>query len=162
MRLADFVGRLAHRPHRPQESSPGLPSRVPLGLRRGDGAPTAPTGHGLIAGSRVEGTPVFSDEGARWGEIHDLSIDKHTGRIMYALVAVTGARELGERFYPVPWSLLRYDRQQRGYVVPVDADLVPGGPGLSAAELEAFGAATRAVRDRSAFDYNPILVMPFI
>ena len=80
--------------------------------------------HHLIASARVEGAPVFGGAGERLGRIVDLMIDKRSGRIVYALMSHDGFMGMGERFYPLPWSMLNYDPDRQGYVTPLaHADL---------------------------------------
>jgi hypothetical protein len=86
---------------------------------------TAP--HHLIAGSRVEGQLVYSDAGEKLGKIADLIIDKASGRTTYALMAFDGFLGMGQRYYPVPWSLLAYDPKRHGYVVPLSRSLIEAG-----------------------------------
>jgi len=83
--------------------------------------------HRMITSSRVEGQPVFSTAGEKLGRIADLILDKVTGRTAYALMAFDGFLGVGERYYPVPWSLLDYDPDRSGYVVPLTRDLIEAG-----------------------------------
>lgn len=83
--------------------------------------------HHLIAASRVQHCPVFGATGARLGTIDDILIDKATGRSAYALMAFDGVLGVGERFYPLPWSMLRYDADRDGYVAPLTKDQIENG-----------------------------------
>lgn len=85
------------------------------------------TTHHLIAGSRVEGQPVFSSNGEKLGKIVDLIIDKASGRTTYALMGFDGFLGVGQRYYPVPWSLLDYDPKRHGYVVPLSQSMIEAG-----------------------------------
>ncbi len=102
--------------------------------------PPAETVHPMITASRVHGTPVFSRAGERIGHIEDLSIDKATGQVRYALLAFGGFLGLGDRFHPLEWSLLEYDRGRNGYVVALDRPELEKTPHYAKDELEAFGA----------------------
>ena len=62
------------------------------------------TSHRLILGSRVNGTPVFNKEGERIGHVDDLSIERGTGRVVYAIMSFGGFLGIGEKFHPLPWS----------------------------------------------------------
>ena len=65
----------------------------------------------LIAAGKVAGTPVYDRTGERLGTIEDLMLDKHSGRVAYAVMRFGGflGHILGERVHPLPWSVLRYD-----------------------------------------------------
>lgn len=95
--------------------------------------------HSLITASRVEGTPVFNRAGERVGHIEDLSIQKASGQVTYALLSFGGFLGLGERIHPLPWSVLEYDTDKDGYVVPLDKTQLESSPSWSKDELEAFG-----------------------
>ena len=93
----------------------------------------------LITASRVNGTPVFNREGERIGHIEDLSIDKVSGQVRYALLAFGGFLGIGDRFHPLPWSMLEYDTGRNGYIVPLDRPELEKAPHYSKDELETFG-----------------------
>ena len=83
--------------------------------------------HHLIASSRVEGVTILNRDGQKLGRIDDIMIDKASGNAAYALMSFDGFLGVGERFYPVPWSLLTYDTEKDAYVVPLTrADIEKG------------------------------------
>ncbi len=96
--------------------------------------------HKLITASRVTGTAVFNPEGERIGHVEDLSIDKVTGEVAYALMSFGGFLGVGERFHPLPWALLDYDPAKGGYVVSLDKAQLKAAPSLGREDLEDFGA----------------------
>jgi hypothetical protein len=102
--------------------------------------------HPLITASRVNGTPVFNRAGERIGHIEDLSIDKVTGQVRYALLAFGGFLGIGDRFHPLPWSMLHFDLERNGYVVPLDKPELQKTPHFSKEELEGFGAGDQTAR----------------
>jgi len=71
---------------------------------------------------------------ARWargdklGSIDDLMIDKFSGQVRYAVMEFGGFLGMGTDRYPIPWSMLKYDTAQDGYVVPLDKDRLKGAP----------------------------------
>lgn len=106
----------------------------------------------LIAASRVNGTPVLNQAGDRIGHVEDLSIDKISGEVPYALLSFGGFLGIGERFHPLPWSVLNYDPGRAGYVVPLDKPQLEAAPSYTKDELEAFGGEDRSYRE-GLFDY---------
>ena len=62
--------------------------------------------HPLVLSSRVVGTPVYDRGGTRLGHVDDLSIEKESGRVIYAIMSFGGFLGIGEKFHPVPWALL--------------------------------------------------------
>lgn len=84
----------------------------------------------LIAASRVKGTAVYNAEGDKLGHVEDLMLDKVSGRVAYAVMAFGGFLKIGEQYHPLPWSLLSYDLERRGYVVPLDREALQSAPTL--------------------------------
>ena len=76
--------------------------------------------HPLVLSSRVVGTPVYDRGGTRLGHVDDLSIEKESGRVIYAIMSFGGFLGIGEKFHPVPWSLLDYDLERGGFAVPIE------------------------------------------
>lgn len=84
--------------------------------------------HSLIAGDKVAGTSVYNRAGEKIGAIHDVMIDKRSGKVAYAVMAFGGFLGLGESYHPLPWSTLDYDVGQGGYVVDISRDQLKGAP----------------------------------
>lgn len=111
----------------------------------------------LVALSRVTGATVFDRQGRAAGQISDLSLEKSTGLVIYALVSFGGFLGLRSRLHPIPWALLRYDPQKEGYVIPLAMSDMDDAPSLTVDESEVLGAGDRAWRDRLAAYYAPSL-----
>ncbi|WP_029348893.1 PRC-barrel domain-containing protein [Bosea sp. 117] len=88
----------------------------------------------LIASDKVEGTAVYRPDGERIGSIARVMIDKLTGQTAYAVMSFGGFLGFGEDYYPLPWSLLKYDENFDGYVVDITEEQLRGAPRQSSAE----------------------------
>lgn len=117
--------------------------------------------HILITASRVDGTPVFNDKGERIGHVYDLSIDKQTGQVRYALMSFGGFLGLGARIHPMPWSVLNYDTALEGYVVPMSREALQKAPSYPADSLEGFGAGDKVYREALFSYYGQWGAMPY-
>jgi hypothetical protein len=109
-------------------------------LLPGGNAPQ-PDSHPRILASRVEHTPAFNRAGEHIGHIADLSIDRRSGQVVYALMSFGGFLGIGKRFHPVPWQTLRYEPALAGYIVPLTKDDLKGAPHYDADELRELGGA---------------------
>jgi sporulation protein YlmC with PRC-barrel domain len=89
----------------------------------------------LISADRVQGTPVFDHEGEKIGHVEDVMLDKETGKVAYAIMSHGGILGAGERYHPIPWSILRYDVQKQGYIVPMDKADLERAPTLDQTEI---------------------------
>jgi len=118
--------------------------------------------HALILGSRVNDTPVFSKNGERIGHIDDLSIERVSGKVVYAIMSFGGFLGIGEKFHPIPWSLLDYDPERGGYVVPLDKKALEEAPHYDRYELTALGGPEHLSYGERIFGfYGPYGPVPY-
>jgi hypothetical protein len=109
--------------------------------------------HALILGSRVNSTPVFNQAGERIGHVNDLSIEKISGKVVYAILSFGGFLGIGEKFHPIPWSLLDYDLERGGYVVPLDKAALEAAPYYDRYELSELGGPSHQTYGERIFGY---------
>jgi PRC-barrel domain len=60
----------------------------------------------LISSDKVEGTSVYNRQGEKLGSIHTLMINKISGKVAYAVMSFGGFLGIGDRYHPLPWSVL--------------------------------------------------------
>lgn len=109
--------------------------------------------HKLILSSRVNGTPVFNETGERIGHVDDLSIERVSGNVVYAIMSFGGFLGIGEKFHPLPWSLLDYDPERGGYVVQLDKAALEAAPHYDRQELRELGGQSELGYDQRIFGY---------
>ncbi|OYX13330.1 MAG: hypothetical protein B7Z15_07615 [Rhizobiales bacterium 32-66-8] len=90
----------------------------------------------LISTSKVKGTDVYNTEGDHIGLIEDVMLDKRTGKIAYAVLAIGSIFGLGGVPHPLPWQTLKYDTRQGGYVTGATIDQMRDAPAWSDAPGE--------------------------
>lgn len=117
--------------------------------------------HTLITAGRVTDTSVYNKQGQCIGRIEDLSIDKVSGQVRYALLSFGGFLGMGEKFHPLPWSVLDYDTAFEGYVLPLSKDELEKAPSYTKSELEAFGGGDRSYRDLLYSYYGTYGAVPY-
>jgi hypothetical protein len=80
--------------------------------------------HNLIPSDRVEGTAVRRTNGEKIGTIQRLMIDKLSGNVAYAVLSFGGFLSLGEKHYPIPWPMLKFNPTLDAYEINLsEADL---------------------------------------
>lgn len=94
----------------------------------------------VISSDRVEGTTVFNPAGDKLGSIDDLMIDKRSGQVRYAVLEFGGFLGMGTDRYPLPWTMLKYDTEMEGYVVPLEKEQLDGAPRYGDSDIPAFDA----------------------
>ncbi len=99
---------------------------------------TTVTGHTqAIRAKKVIGTHVKDQSGATIGKVEDIVLDKLSNNIMFAVVGFGGFLGMGEKFHPLPWSVLDYDENAGGYVVNLTKDQLKNAPAYTMEELTA-------------------------
>jgi hypothetical protein len=93
----------------------------------------------LIASDKVQGTSVYNADGETLGSIHDVMIDKPSGKVAYAIMSFGGFLGMGNQYHPLPWSVLKYDTNLGGYVVHLDKRRLEAGPAYDIDEEPAWG-----------------------
>ena len=88
----------------------------------------------LISSDKVEGTAVYNRAGEKLGSIHTLMLDKRSGKVAYAVMSFGGFLGIGDRYHPLPWSVLDYETSQGGYVVDLDRSKLEGAPTYGTSE----------------------------
>lgn len=85
-------------------------------------------GNPVISSEKVQGTAVYNPNGDKLGSIDDLVIDKRSGLVRYAALEFGGFLGMGKERYPIPWSMLTYDTERDGYVVPLQKSQLEQAP----------------------------------
>jgi sporulation protein YlmC with PRC-barrel domain len=83
---------------------------------------------GCVRASRLQGADVYSLEGGSIGQIEDVVISTVEGRAVYVILSRGGDPELGERYHPLPWDTLTFDRDRHRYVVAVSREQLERAP----------------------------------
>lgn len=116
---------------------------------------TTSSGHtSAILASKVKGTSVYNVAGEKIGTVEDVVLDKTSNQIMFAALGFGGVMGIGEKYYPVPWSLLDYDEDKGGYVVPLDRERIRNAPAYDLKDLTKHDGSLGAARENSYSYYN--------
>lgn len=91
--------------------------------------------HPLIPAQRVNGADVYNQAKEKIGKIEDIALDKRSGKVAYAILSFGGFLGMGDKHQPLPWSVLNYDTEQRGYVVDITQEFLALAPKLDVSEL---------------------------
>jgi len=85
----------------------------------------------LIGSDKVEGTAVYGAYEKKIGKTERVMIDKITGKVAYAVLSFGGFMGMGEDYYPMPWSTLKYDTNLGGYRVNLTKNQLEKAPKYS-------------------------------
>jgi sporulation protein YlmC with PRC-barrel domain len=109
-------------------------------------------GRSTIKADRVEGTEVYNTQGEHLGEVEDVIIDKASGKVAYAVMSFGGFLGIGEKYHPIPWSMLSYDTGKHGYVVPLDRGKLTDAPAYARGDMR-YGDRNW---NRAVYDYYQV------
>jgi sporulation protein YlmC with PRC-barrel domain len=118
---------------------------------------TTSSGHTTaILASKVKGTAVYSDSGDKIGTVEDIVLDKQSNQIMFAALGFGGVLGMGEKYYPVPWSLLDYSEDKGGYIVPLNKDRLENAPAYDLKDLTKHDGSvgSGSIREKTYSYYN--------
>ena len=116
---------------------------------------TTASGHtSAILASKVKGTTVYSAAGSKIGHVEDVVLDKESDRIMFAALGFGGVLGMGEKYAPLPWSVLSYSKEKGGYVVPMSDDQIKQAPAYDLKDLVRDDGQFGAIRQKSYDYYN--------
>jgi hypothetical protein len=116
----------------------------------------------LVAAASIRGTAVYNTAGEALGSIDDLMVDAQTGRVAYALMSFGGFLGIGERYHPLPWAMLDYDRDKRRFVVSLSKATLLEAPTYGPGEKPHWGERSyeEAIHDYYKTDRYWITPMP--
>jgi sporulation protein YlmC with PRC-barrel domain len=112
---------------------------------------TTESGHtAAIRANKVIGTAVKDGSGKTIGKVEDIVLDKLSNNIKFAVLSFGGFLGIGEKYHPIPWSVLNYDPEDGNYVVSLSKDQLKEAP------ADSIHALTKDDGNRyrdAAFDY---------
>src|SRR3569832_735344 len=116
---------------------------------------TTATGHtSAILASKVKGTAVYNTAGDKIGHVEDVVLDKQSDHIMFAALGFGGVMGIGEKYYPVPWSLLDYNEDRGGYVVPLTKERIEKAPAYDLKDLTKHDGSLGTIREKTYSYYK--------
>jgi sporulation protein YlmC with PRC-barrel domain len=117
---------------------------------------TTASGHtSAILASKVKGTSVYNHSGEKIGHVEDVVLDKNSDHILFAALGFGGVMGMGEKFFPVPWSMLDYSAEKGGYVVPMSKAILDKAPNYGLDDLTKHDGSLGAIREKS-YDYYSV------
>jgi sporulation protein YlmC with PRC-barrel domain len=117
--------------------------------------PSARETFNLIASDKVEGTPVYRGNGDKIGKIERVMIDKRSGHVAYTVMTFGGFLGIGDDYYPVPWSVLRYNESLGGYEANISDVQLKAAPKFRSVDDWKYGDRQRESAMYSYYGVTP-------
>ena len=89
----------------------------------------------LLSANSMTGQVLFDRSGDKLGVIKELFVNRITGQIEFVLGATGGFLGMGEKFHPLPWSLLTFNPTPEGYVAAVGKEDIRAAPAYDRDQL---------------------------
>ena len=87
-------------------------------------------GPALMGADTLIGDDVYNAAGENLGDIKEIMLDIHTGKVAYAVLSFGGFLGLGEKLFAVPWSALTLDTENKGFVLRASKEQLESAPGF--------------------------------
>jgi sporulation protein YlmC with PRC-barrel domain len=83
-----------------------------------------------VKASSILGTKVFNPQGDSLGDIKEIVIDPHVGRVAYVVVSFGGFLSMGQKLFAIPFSAFEYNVAKNEYVLDVPKERLEKAPGF--------------------------------
>lgn len=84
----------------------------------------------LMGADTLNGNDVYNHKDENLGNIKEIMLNMHTGRVSYAVLSFGGFLSLGEKLFAVPWEALTLDTVNKRFVLNIDKERLESAPGF--------------------------------
>ena len=91
-----------------------------------------PFSNSPVKASSIIGTDVVNPKGDNLGDIKEVVIDPHSGKVAYAVVSFGGFLGMGTKLFAIPFSSFKYDATSNDYVLDIAKERLEAAPGFDA------------------------------
>jgi len=83
-----------------------------------------------LTATSIIGDKVENPAGEHLGHIKDIMIDLDNGKIEYVVIEMGGFLGIGEKFFAIPYSLLKVDSKKAIFILNQSRDVLKNAPGF--------------------------------
>jgi sporulation protein YlmC with PRC-barrel domain len=84
----------------------------------------------LMGADTLMGNDVYNPQGDDLGDIKEIMLEVHSGRVSYAVLSFGGFMGMGEKLFAVPWTALTLDTVNKRFTLNVQKDRLESAPGF--------------------------------
>jgi len=84
----------------------------------------------FLTSSSLTGNQVFNSSDEKLGELKDLMINIHDGKIDYAVIEFGGFLGIGEKYFAVPFNALILDTVRHAFILNQPREVLEKAPGF--------------------------------
>jgi sporulation protein YlmC with PRC-barrel domain len=83
-----------------------------------------------VKASSIIGTSVVNRKGESLGDVKEVVIDPHSGKVAYAVVSFGGFLSMGEKLFAIPFGSFEYDPEKNHYILERTKEQLKAAPGF--------------------------------
>jgi sporulation protein YlmC with PRC-barrel domain len=84
----------------------------------------------FLTSTSILGDKVLNPKGEHLGTIKDIMIDLTEGKIEYVVVEFGGFLGIGEKYFALPYSVLKLDAKNQAFLLDQSRDVLKNAPGF--------------------------------
>ena len=84
----------------------------------------------LMGADTLVGNDVYNGKDEDLGDVKEIMLDMHTGRVSYAVLSFGGFAGMGDKLFAVPWDALTLDTENKRFTLNVEKDRLKAAPGF--------------------------------
>jgi sporulation protein YlmC with PRC-barrel domain len=98
----------------------------------------------LMSAGSISSNKIVNPSGDILGDVKEIMLDMHTGRVSYVVLSFGGFLSLGEKLFAVPWNALKLDTVNKTFVLDIPKERLEAAPGFDKDDWPNMGDATWA------------------
>ena len=83
-----------------------------------------------LTASSIVGDKIYNNTEEKLGEIKDLMMNVHDGKIEYVIIEFGGFLGIGEKYFAVPYRALSLDTDRHAYILNQKREVLENAPGF--------------------------------
>lgn len=83
-----------------------------------------------LTASSIIGDSVYNRDDEKLGDIKEIMIDLYDGKIEYLVIEFGGFLGIGEKFFAVPFGLLKVDTEKEAFILNQKKEVLANAPGF--------------------------------
>jgi sporulation protein YlmC with PRC-barrel domain len=84
----------------------------------------------LMGAETLLGNDVYNAKEEDLGDIKEIMLDVHNGKVSYAVLSYGGVLGFGEKLFAVPWDALKLDTVNKRFVLDIEKERLADAPGF--------------------------------
>ncbi len=122
---------------------------------------TGPSPKLMSAGS-LTGDDVYNHKDEKIGDLKEIMLNMHTGRVSYAVLSFGGFLGMGEKLFAVPWQALSLDAPNKRLILDIDKSRLETAPGFNKDDWPDMANSEWELGIHNYYGTKPYVEMPLI